>query len=144
MWMDSWLQAAHRKLLLLGELDLGHPLGSNEVFSPQSLECVEETLASVGMRLDPQLTIFYSKCDGLSWPDVHVGYFIQPLRRLSESHGSSMPTAIRGPIAGKVLTFGSTGGGDLFAIRMSNKDVIFLPPGPVHDGIYDDIDSRVV
>jgi hypothetical protein len=78
------------------------------------------------------LLAFYRSCDGLSWPDVRNGYFIEPFRRLVTSgergepeevivHSSSSPR--------KVLVFGSDGGGGRFLIDLSNSQVFHVTNG---------------
>jgi hypothetical protein len=42
-----------------------------------------------------------------------------------------------------VLSFGSTGGGDLFVVRCENGTILLLPPGPLKDGQYDGRGRRV-
>lgn len=143
MALRSWFQQAQQFLEELKGIDFGYPLGTNTFLAPQPSRMVEETLAAVGLRSDAPFVEFYSRCDGLSLPDVHVGYFIKPLAKLLADRPDSEPSELIGPFAGKVLSLGSTGGGGLFVLHFPEKDVLYLPPGPLHNGVYDGSEGHV-
>jgi hypothetical protein len=143
MALQSWFQQAQQLLEELKAIDFGYPLGTNAFRAPQPPGMVEETLAAVSLRGDAPLMEFYSRCDGLSLPDVQVGYFIKPLAKLLVNRPDSEPSELIGPFAGKVLPVGSTGGGGLFVLRFPEKDVLYVPPGPLHNGVYDGSERHV-
>ena len=90
-----------------------------------------------------ELRAFYFNCDGVSLADVHVGYFIKSVTKLRVVDTSSEPVEITGEFAGKVVSFGSTGGGGLFVLRMVSGDILHLAPGPLENGIYDGSRGKV-
>jgi hypothetical protein len=139
----SWLQRVQGLLDELKGIDFGYPLGVNSILAPPTPGALDERLVSAGLESIGPVREFYSCCDGISLPDVHIGYFIKPSAKLPASRPDSEPNTITGPIAGKVVTIGSTGGGDLFALRLPESDVLYLPPGPLRDGTYDDSGANV-
>ena len=79
----------------------------------------------------------YTACDGLSFPDVHNGYFIKPLDRLIHTDLASEPNKVLSDDIIDVFSFGSTGNGSLFVVDSRRGSVLLLPPGPMTDGLYD-------
>jgi len=137
MMFQDWCSSVNQLVSRLYEIDFGFPLGENKVAPPQLSRIVEEVFDHPSLRPFGVLWDYYAHCDGFSLPDVHVGYFIKPVSKLIVVDPESEPTEILGPFAGKVLVIGSTGGGGLFAIRSNVLDVLYLPPGPLHSGVYD-------
>lgn len=137
MDVQSCVRQAKHLLEEMERIDFGYPLGANVVLAPQTSRTAKEPLAFVAARIDSALMDFYSYCDGISAPDVHVGYFLKPLAKLLVTRPDSEPSELIGPIAGSVVSFGSTGGGGIFALRLTEKDVLYLPPGPLRHSIYD-------
>jgi hypothetical protein len=142
MTAELWVSAVKRLIDELYRVELGYPLGTNAIFEPQSRTIVDGTLRSVGLDSVASMTEFYSCCDGISLPDVHVGYFLKSLSQLANARTKSEPTHIAGQLGGNVRTFGSTGGGGLFVIRKAEWDILYLPPGPLRDGVYDNTRPR--
>lgn len=143
MAVQSWFERVQQLLEEMKGIDFGYPLGTNTAFAPQPSRMVDATLAAVGLRSDARLREFYSSCDGLSMPDVHVGYFIKPLAKLLATRPDSEPGELIGQFTGKVLSLGSTGGGGLFVLRLPEHDVLYLPPGPLHNGVYDGSEGQI-
>ncbi len=127
----------------MNAIDFGYPLGDNVVAVPQDPVFVEERLATIGGDAVAAFFDFYRCCDGLSLPDIHNGYFIKAIAKLGMSRPDSDPTQVMGDYAGAVLAFGSTGNGGLFVVRRIESDVLYLPPGPLHDGVYDGRQTQV-
>jgi hypothetical protein len=121
----------------LAKIDLGYPQGQNCVFSPMPRDDLETSLERIGLASYESLCGFYAACDGVSLPDVHIGYFLHEAKKLGRHGRVHDINEVLGPFAGSVVIIGSTGGGDLFALRRKEGDVLFLPPGPVHAGAYD-------
>lgn len=122
----------------LMEADFGYPLGSNGVAPTIATTLLPTVLDRVTDNASKeQLMSFYSQCDGFSFPDVHIGYFVKPSKKLDSFDRSSEPDTLllNEPFA--VLPIGSTGGGDLFVLDCQAGAVLLLPPGPLHDGQYD-------
>jgi len=121
----------------LNELDLGYPLGTNIVRDANRANGMPPAYATVsGWRWINEL---YSASDGLSFPDVHVGYFIKPLERIVNADGYYEPRTVIGDSGEEVsvLPFGSTGGGSLFVVKCNRGEVMLLPPGEFRNGRYD-------
>ncbi len=90
-----------------------------------------------------ELRALYACCDGVSLPDVHVGYFVKSVTNLGVVNRSSEPLELAGSFAGKVLSIGSTGGGGLFVLRRLSGEVLHLAPGPLHNGVYNGFRGKV-
>lgn len=80
------------------------------------------------------LTRFYDVVGHASLMDVHVGYAIHPATTLVGGGESAYPGRIEvdGDID-EIVTFGSDGGGGLFAMVRDDGRIIHLPPSDVHD-----------
>ncbi len=62
---------------------LGYPFGENVVFPPAPLADMEMSLEHAELGDHPALREFYSASNGLSLPDVHVGYFLERVNDLA-------------------------------------------------------------
>ena len=69
----------------------------------------------------------YGACDGLSAPDVHVGYFIDPASRVASAVQRGEPVLVAGVRSYPVHVFGSDGGGGRFAVGLEDAAVYYLP-----------------
>lgn len=122
----------------LMEIDFGYPLGNNEVSPPREVELSPVVLSRIACEATKELlSSLYAQCDGFSFPDVHVGYFLKPTAKLESYDRSSEPDTLLLDGAHAVLPLGSTGGGSLFVADGQAGRVLLLPPGPLHDGVYD-------
>ena len=139
----AWITSVQDLLGRLRDLDFDYPLGANELLSPKQPNVIEDGLRIAEAWDLEEPRTFYTSCDGVSLPDVHVGYFIKSITILGIVDPSSEPVEIKGEFAGKVLSFGSTGGGGLFVLRRLAGDVLHLSPGFLDDGIYDCARGRV-
>lgn len=122
----------------LDESQFDYAIGVNEVRLPPD--------ASAGGSAPPghdndgpglrDLWRFYAACDGFDMPDLHVGYFVDPLRRVRTATERGEPRRIE-PGGLAVQVFGSDGGGGRFAIGTADGRVYYLPSsGAVHDGTF--------
>lgn len=125
----------------LAAIDFGYPLGDNLVAPPG--EQANYALAEAGLDGISGLLDLYSSCNGISMPDVHNGYFIKPLHKLLEYKPASEPRTVLLDAELEVIPLGSTGGGDLFVVERKSGRVLLLPPGPLHDGLYDGRQTNV-
>jgi hypothetical protein len=122
----------------LTHIDFEYPLGQNIVLPPTSADLLYATVDRIKNRnARDQLIALYSECDGFSLPDVHVGYFVKMRSLLDSYDRSSEPDTVllQSPIS--VMSFGSTGGGDLFVLDCDDGNVMLLPPGTLLSGQYD-------
>jgi hypothetical protein len=112
---------------------VGYPIDAGENYVASS---VPADLESVGIELPIALEAFYSKIGEVSLPDMHIGYFIHAVTTILESAERSLPTRIESSLTADVVTFGSDGGGGLFALDVAYGRVYFLPSGAIEDGVY--------
>ena len=141
--INAWIRNVQDLLGRLKDLDFGYPLGANDVLAPQQSSVVEHGLRVAHACDFEDLRAFYTNCDGVSLPDVHVGYFIKSVTKLGIVDLSSEPVEIKGEFAGKALSFDSTGGGGLFVLRRLSRDVLHLASCPLDNGICDGSRGRV-
>lgn len=78
----------------------------------------------------------------MSLSDIHVGYFLRGVQALAPRPGRYDVLKIIGALSGAVVILGSSGGGDLFAFRRAEQDVLLLPAGLILDGTYHNADGR--
>ncbi len=137
--MKIWLKKANELLIELREVDFGYSLDENIIRPPKREDYTQLTLSNSGYSDNQMLYNFYLECDGLSWPDVHNGYFIHSVEKLNEKEQrkSNLPTKISGIYRSPILVFGSDGGGGLFAVRKQYNDILYLPNGLIQEGIFD-------
>lgn len=123
----AWSDSIRALLVEMAAQDFGYPLGVNEV-RPHAAE---------HDALPAGLVELYAAFDGLSLPDVHVGYFIDPARRVASAAQRGEPTRISGAYPRTIHIFGSDGGGGRFAFDIENQAVYYLPSsGCVRDGVF--------
>lgn len=129
------------KLPDLYAIDFGYPLGDNLVRDPNRPNGLPD--AFVLKRGTEWLAPLYLVCDGLSFPDVHSGYFLKPLDKVLSFDLSSEPDTVVGEQELAVLPFGSTGDGSLFVVDCDRGRVLLLSPGPMREGRYDGLNGKV-
>jgi hypothetical protein len=124
----QWAESLRELLAELETLEFDYPLGDNRILPPTT---VRRSLPGV---LHP----LYEVCDGVSLPDVHVGYFIDPNARVASSFERGEPNCIKSDSANiDVCVFGSDGGGGRFAVVIDDRSVVYLPSsGAVRNGVY--------
>ena len=131
---ERWAATVRAALSELTPEMFSYPIGVNELRPPAPHPVVV-----------PGLEPLYEVCDGLSAPDVHVGYFLAPAERVLKVSEKGGPTRIRGE---RITVFGSDGGGNMFALSHKNGHVLYLPvEGGIEDGLYLErpgVRSRVV
>ncbi|MDB5342829.1 MAG: hypothetical protein JWP89_1206 [Schlesneria sp.] len=141
MTVSESIQRMTNKLVELYKIDFGYPLGENVIRKVDRRNGIPS--AFVSTNGSTWLNELYSACDGISFPDVHVGYFLKPIERVISFDRSSEPTTVVLDHEFSVLPFGSTGGGGLFVVGCDLGNVMLLPPGPLHDGRYCGIGQNV-
>src|SRR4051812_8356639 len=120
---ERWAATVRAALSELTPEMFSYPIGVNEMRPPSFRPVVV-----------PGLEPLYAVCDGLSAPDVHVGYFLAPAARVPMAGERGAPTPIRGE---RITVFGSAGGGNMFALRHGDGHVLYLPvEGAVEAGLY--------
>jgi hypothetical protein len=117
----------------------GYPPDENKVTPATGPlpEGVEQLLAP--------LAEFYRHVEQVSLPDLQNAYFVSMAQATVNGRDGRLPVRIEGPITADVVSFGSDGGGTLFALGLPDgAPVYMLPPSGFDDaGVYDDHDSRV-
>ncbi len=134
MTIESSMQKMKARLSELSKIDVGYPLGENVVREASRSSGLPTAFLS--MNGSKWLCTLYSVCDGLSFPDVHVGYFVKPLERVMSCDRQSEPDTVILDREISVLPFGSTGGGSLFVVGCERGDVMLLPPALLSGGRY--------
>jgi hypothetical protein len=88
-------------------------------------------------NLPRPLTRFYDVVAHASLMDVHIGYAIHPATTLSGGGDPAYPGRIEanGDID-EIVTFGSDGGGGLFAMVRDDGRIVHLPPSDVRERIW--------
>ncbi|ALG09346.1 SMI1/KNR4 family protein [Kibdelosporangium phytohabitans] len=137
-WLRSTNELAARSTHGFQER-FGYPPGDNTAV--QAGEPVSEQVA--GMLPRP-LVEFYRHVSGVTLGDLHVGYFIQTAQDTVRGLSGTLPVRLDGPAAIDIVTFGSDGGGTLFALGMPDGEPVYrLPASGVDErGVYDNSDSR--
>ena len=116
------------------EARFGYPIdaGSNYV-----AEAGEMARSESEVLLPQALEAFYANIGEVSLPDVHIGYFVHPAIAIAESEARALPLRIQaGEIQAEIATFGSDGGGGLFAINRDSGIVYYLPGGNIEANVY--------
>jgi hypothetical protein len=136
--LQDILMDIERLLLELKLVKLGYPQGDNRILSPLKDDSIlKELLDVTGMTTNSDLADFYTRCNGLSMPDIQNGYFIHPIERVLAGFKGRDPNkaAIDGNIS-PILIFGSDGGGGLMALRLPNAGIYHLSVGTVRNRIF--------
>ncbi len=123
--MDTDFHKLKTALSEFETIDLGYPKGVNRI----SVN-VTNKIAKNELSLPDDLASFYSHVHEISLPDVYVGYFVMTLNALARfSKEERIPTHIqRADQHEPIVAFGSTGGGDIFAVpQKTGEPVYFLP-----------------
>jgi hypothetical protein len=132
--LGTLIQQLQAVLGMFQKIDFGYPLGDNYV-RPQTSD--NSTLSSYATLPDLKwLFQLYRECNGANIPDVRCGYFIKPLERVISYDRTSEPDTLVLDQESRIVPFGSTGGGDLFAIDQSDGRVLLLPPARMANGRY--------
>jgi hypothetical protein len=101
---------------------------------PEGIQALTQEIPS----LPEDLVDLYRLADGLSLPDVHVGYFVHPVAAVIRGAASGEPRSLEGMDHAQVLVFGSDGGGGRFALRLDTGAVLHLSSsGAVQTGVFD-------
>lgn len=125
---DQWATEMRSLLAELQEQDFGYPLGVNDL---------RAGAAAGAAALPPQLRDLYRSLDGISLPDVHVGYFLDQAQRVRSAADRGEPTVVDGSSEMPIAVFGSDGGGGRFALALMDGAVTYLPSsGEVRTGRY--------
>ncbi len=140
----DWFGAIQEQLSKLRQIDLGFPQGENVLRKGATPEAIASLLERSELRPTSQLVRFLQHCDGLSFPDVHVGYFIHEAGKIALGATSGEPREVRDDRRRKIVVFGSDGGGGRLAIESDlGEQVLYLPAGAVHEGVFDGINAPV-
>lgn len=125
--IEQWAKSVRATLAELSRQDFGYPLGCNEIRDKSFYRTPPH----------PSLKPLYEFFDGISLPDVHVGYFIDPVHRIVSASERGEPTLIKGKSPRAIHVFESDGGGGRFALATEDGAIYYLPSsGAVREGIY--------
>ncbi len=122
----DWARDLRVLLTELADLDFGYPLDTNEVIGPQP----SPTQVPAGLE------DLYAVCDGVSMPDVYVGYFLDSAAEVAARPARGEPTHIEGAARIPISVFGTDGGGNRFALGPGGA-IYYLPSsGAVLNGTF--------
>lgn len=138
----GWREAMRRYAARLTdefETRFGYPPGEQVVGDPTDVAIMDNTFPSHPAPVPETLLDFYREVSRVSLPDVWVGYFIAPLERVLDGLDGGDPVHMGGRWNTPIITFGSDGGGTMFALGMPQGTPVYvLPEGAVHDQVYED------
>lgn len=141
--MQAWFDSLRTLLDEMTRVEFSYPVGNNRILPARPTADVERAVAEAGLTEVEAVLEFYRRCDGVSLPGVHNGYFLHPVERLRSRTPESVPSRIIGPYTGEIIIIGSTSGGELFAVRKGTFDLLYLPLGPLRCGVYDGSMTKV-
>ena len=125
--LDSWVEEMRELLTELAAADVGYEPDANQVLP------VFTSQAPVPEPLRP----FYAACNGVSLPDVFVGYFIDTRERVAAAAARGEPVRIVGFLERPIHVFGTDGGGGRFALDTDDGSIYYLASsGGLEDGRY--------
>lgn len=127
-WRDRMVASVRLIESSSAELE-GYEVGSNGLVpAPGPRSSAAQTRWDV-------LDALYQVIDEVSLPGVHIGYWIHPAKWLSEAEERLHPTSVvAAGMTRKVVTFGSDGGGGLFAFALDSGEILHLHPSEIRDG----------
>lgn len=132
--MDDNFHKLNSALSDFEKFDVGHPKGVNRI----SINTTKK-IAKIELPLPESLASLYTHIDEISLPDVYVGYFVMSVTNLAKfSKNGQIPNIIqRDSQRESIIAFGSTGGGDIFAVpQKTGEPVYFLPSYGVTGAIF--------
>lgn len=125
------------------DIDFGYPLDDNKVFPPLPKGVFKNEVATKSNAIPEELMQQYRYFNGLSFPDVHNGYFIMSLDRLFRGITSTEPRTIHGKWPDSIVVFGSTGGGKKFAYSTTTKQIYLLGHGEIDNQVFHSDEGNV-
>jgi hypothetical protein len=137
--IDQWLSEVNKLIKRLNAIDFGYPSGGNVIHPPASEELLEALSTKAKVPKTSTLSLFYSRCNGVDLPDVHVGYFIHSIELVIRGIQSGEPLRIL-QSSGEtgIVIFGTDGGGGRFAMKLDESgEILYLPVGRVIDSTFD-------
>ncbi|MER7861349.1 hypothetical protein ABTX61_19740 [Amycolatopsis japonica] len=118
------------------EARFGYPPGENRVLAAEDVGSGDlEKLAKLGVPAG--LLDFYACVGEVSLPDLGNGVFVHPARHVVAGLLGALPTRLAGATEGRIVVFGSDGGGSMFALRPACGSVYRLRGGAFLDGAYE-------
>jgi hypothetical protein len=132
--LKDWVATLRTAVAQLTNQDFGYPLDTNEVLPAVASQ------SGVPTDLEP----LYAVSDGVSLPDVYVGYFIDTASRVAAAAARGDPTRVEGGKPMNVHVFGRDGGGGRFALCTDDGSVQYLPAsGAVREGVFQERSAAV-
>ena len=104
---------------------LGYPPSRNFVREPISGDQVRARLEVLGCKNSLLLEAMYTRFDGLSWPDVRNGYFINSMASdTTDSQAGKLLALVAQSDRRTVHEIGSGGGGELILFDCNSGEVL--------------------
>ncbi|NUU25879.1 MAG: hypothetical protein HOV68_30895 [Streptomycetaceae bacterium] len=92
-----------------------------------------------GAFLPVTLADFYGVVAEASLPDVHYGFFVDPVETVLAGAGTVHPTKAVGAVEGYIVVFGTSGGGDLIAMTADGR--VYMMSGALGPASVLDVDE---
>jgi hypothetical protein len=143
MDLQNWINEMKAQIKKLEQIDLGYTKSANEFLPAADVELLDEIERQRNTKLPEEFRTFYQTIGGLNLIDIYNGYRIHPLKFLIRTH--EIPIRIAGTQEDEILTFGSDGGGNYFAMRLdeSGEVLCMAIEAIVEDSIYYEDDFPV-
>jgi len=132
--INNWIEETESILTELRQIDFGYPLGENVIRPPSPSLEPERVRSGLPPHIRHQLIKFYKCSDGLSWPDVRNGLFIESFDRLvtAGERGEPDELFVRGSTERRgIIVFGTDGGGGRFCIDQTTGRILHVAGGEV-------------
>lgn len=125
MKINSWIANLSKILLEFEAMDIGYPKGQNKV-----IRRIEKDFPEVEISLPRIVRKFYTEVNQVLLPDIYTGYFLISLENIiSRSQQGELPTFIqRKNGLESIISFGTSGGGDIFAVAKKQDSPVYLLP----------------
>ncbi|MEU1763308.1 hypothetical protein [Micromonospora sp. NPDC005652] len=115
----------------------GYPPDENVVVRAESASLLPGVRSLAEMAVHADLLEFYAVVERVSLPDVGNGIFVLSAEEVLEGIQGLQPSEIRGALDGRIVVFGSDGGGGLFALIGESGQVCRLSGGAWVGSVYE-------
>lgn len=116
-------------------VDAGYPKEPHVIGRKSDPLLAQRIAADLGIPGSADFVTLYTESDGISIPDVNVGYRIYTLEKILTIN--SMPSEPNSFDKRRIVVLGSDGGGGRFALTLDNGQIYYLPMAGVSpDRVY--------
>ena len=130
------MNALAREFVASFEGCYGYPPEDNEIIISDVEEAGSRSVL-FDVDLPQEIIDFYAVVEEVSFSDVGNGYFVHQLEQVISGIHGQQPTRVIGAVEDNVVVFGSSGGGELFALSSSGRGIYGLGGGAFLENYYD-------